>query len=55
MWKEYHSDLLTKPIKEPPQDLTDNASSMTIKINAFIDCQEPTEPVVCRAICRAIA
>jgi len=49
-WKEYYSDLLSKPITELPKDLIETASSTII--DTTIDCEEPSEPEVSRAIAK---
>ena len=47
-WKEYYSDLLRKPIAEPPEDLIEAASSATV--DNSIDCDKSTESEVYQAI-----
>ena len=50
LWKKYYSDLLSKPITEPPKDLIETASSTFI--NTAIDCEEPSQPEVSRTIAK---
>jgi len=49
-WKDDYADLLSKPITEPPEDLTMTASFT--RIDTTIDCEEPSEPEVARAIAK---
>jgi len=47
-WKEYYSDLLIRPIADPPDDLTEAANSAVP--DTSIDSEAPTESEVSKAI-----
>jgi len=47
-WREYYSDLLSRPIANPPDDLT-KAANFAVP-DTSIDCKAPTKSEVSKAL-----
>ena len=47
-WREYYSDLLSRPVANPPDDLIETANSAVP--DTSIDCEAPTESEVSKAL-----